>query len=73
MKGNTIILVVLAVVAFLFLRNSSTNTTTTTSKTVGLTPSTDYTVSSIINGLFSIFSDNSSSLNQAPEGEAYIG
>jgi hypothetical protein len=56
MKSTNIILVaVLALVAFMFMKNSQAATTTTTSKTVGITPSTGQTISDIIGGLVSIF------------------
>jgi hypothetical protein len=55
MKNNGIIIVVLALVAFLFMRNSYSGTTQTTSKTVGLTPATGGAIQSIVNGLVNIF------------------
>lgn len=54
-RNNILIVVVLALVAFLFMRNSQSNTIKTTSKTVGITPATAGTIQSLINGLVNIF------------------
>jgi hypothetical protein len=61
-SNNLIIIVVLAVVAFLFFRNSSATSYkgSESGKTVGLTPSTNNTVQDLIGGLVSIFSSKDS-------------
>ncbi len=63
MKKTPVLLIfVIALVAYLFLKKDQT-VTVTGSKTVGVTPATAGMVQSLINGLSGIFSDSSSSLN----------
>jgi di/tricarboxylate transporter len=57
---NLIVVVVLALVAFMFMKNSQSARTTTTSKTVGVTPATSGAIQSVINGLVSIFGKSES-------------
>ena len=72
-KNNIVVVLVLALVAFLFLRNTSS--TFTASKTLGVTPATGSAISSIAGMLTSIFGSSNSAYSagdvSAPEGEAY--
>ena len=60
MKGNTLIILVIAALGFMFL--SGNLGVKTTSKTVGLTPSTSGLIGSIASALGNIFSGSSSPL-----------
>jgi hypothetical protein len=61
MKNQSlIVVVVLALVAFMFMKNTQSAITTTTSKTVGLTPATGSVIQSVVGGLVSIFGKSNS-------------
>jgi hypothetical protein len=59
-NSNILVIVVLAFVAFLFMRNSQASTTITTGKTVGLNNATGAAIQSIVGGLVNIFGKSTS-------------
>ena len=67
-NSNLIIVVVLALVAFLFMKNSQSANTSTTSKTVGITPATGMAFQSIMSGLVNIFGKSESAYSAGDVG-----
>lgn len=59
-NSNILVIVVLAFIAFLFMKNSQSSTTITAGKTVGLNNATGSAIQSVVSGLVSIFGKSNS-------------